>query len=393
MSNIYSQAARVLASVVLKRTGLKSACFTGNVNVKVVYALIQKVLPNYRRLEKEIRKVKVPNKYLAVVMLYDFWATGKISGGGYLKKLIMTTFPNAKPLISQKNSTIWVRVNGFNSCEPCQEIGKKDELIEGLYLANRSQEITKLIDEFHVIAQSKASCMPVAALNLVKGNWNAIDTCAAPGNKTIQLAENMKKFTTGVLFAFEKDEKRFNLLKNRIFQAKADNIIAKNEDFFNVTDFPNVKIAIVDPSCSGSGIIEHQMVDYGKIHYDFEYSDERIVKLSEFQGKLLKKVLKIPGIQQVVYSTCSIYLQENEFVVEKALKSCWKKFKLGKALGKWQDRGLGPFGKYMARSVPTNNNSQGFFIAKLVKRKLRLQHKLHKRSYKYWLLRKKAKYT
>ena len=393
MSYIYSQAAGVLRTVISRRAGLKSACFAGRVNVKAVYALVQKVLPNYRKLEKEIKKISTSNKFVAIIMLYDFWTTGKISGGGALKKLIIKKFPVAKTLITQKNPSTWVRVNAFNPPSDCSKLGVQDTIIPNLYLATRSKEISELINGFQVIAQSRASCMPVAALNLWKGNWNAVDTCSAPGNKTLQLAENMKKFTTGVLYAYEKDQKRFNLLKERIEAAKADNIIAINQDFFAVTDFYNVKVAVVDPSCSGSGIIEHQIVDNGKIHYNFNFSDARIMKLSEFQLKILDKVLSIRGLDQVVYSTCSVYVMENENVIEKAMGKYWRSFKLEKALWKWNDRGIGRYGKYMARSVPSDNNSQGFFVAKIVKRKLRLRHKLLTRSCKHWILRKNPKYT
>lgn len=393
MSIIYAQAAKVLKSVISRRMGVKSACFIGKSNVKAVYALVQKVLPNYRTLEKYIKTAKTPNKYLAVVMLYDFWATGKISGGGYVKQQIMQNFPNPEPLILKTASKVWVRINNHKPIPNPQILGIKDDLIENLYLADRCKEINELINDYTLIAQSKASCMPVAALSLYQGTWNAVDTCAAPGNKTLQMAERMKKFTTGVLYAYEKDKKRFELLDSRVKSAGFDNIRAQNRDFFDIYHFPRVKIGIVDPSCSGSGIIEHQIVDKGKIHYNINYTDDRIHKLSDFQLKILLKTLKIPGIEQVVYSTCSIYKTENEDVVENALKTVWKTFKLVKTLTQWKDRGVGRYGKYMVRSIPTDNHTQGFFVAKFVKRSLRLRHKILKNSKKHWVLKKTPKYS
>ena len=164
--------------------------------------------------------------------------------------------------------------------------------------------------------------MPVSALFMKTGNWNAIDTCAAPGNKTIQLAEKMKKFSLGTLYAYEKDKKRFEVLKNRIKLANAKNVCPVNSDFFKATNYFNVKIAVVDPSCSGSGILEHQIIDHGKIHYNTDFFDERIQKLSNFQKKILKKTIRISGIEQIVYSTCSVYTAENEKVVLNVMKNC-----------------------------------------------------------------------
>ena len=383
----------IIVSVITKKTGLKTACFAIKSNVKSVYALVQKILPNYRKLEREIKKIKVSNKYIAIVMLYDFWSTGKISGGGYLKKLIVSSFPTAKVLSLQKNEEIWVRINAFKPPENFEKLGIKDDLIENLYLAKRNEEINKLINNFQIIAQSKASCMPVAALNLKKGSWNAIDTCASPGNKTLQLGEMIKKFTTGVVYAYEKDEKRYNLLKSRIESSGSDNIIPIHQDFFTVKGLKNIKVAIVDPSCSGSGIIEHQIADHGKIHNNIYYADSRVENLSKFQQNILASVLNVNGIEQVIYSTCSVYALENENVVEKTMKNYWRKFKLQRVLNKWHDRGIGRYGKYMARCIPSDNNSQGFFVAKIIRRKLRLRHKLIKRSKKYWMLRTKVKYT
>lgn len=72
MSNIYFQAAKVLQKVVSRRSSLKSACFATATNVKAVYALVQKILPNYRKLLKEVQKIQTSNKNLAIVMLFDY---------------------------------------------------------------------------------------------------------------------------------------------------------------------------------------------------------------------------------------------------------------------------------------------------------------------------------
>jgi putative methyltransferase len=72
------------------------------------------------------------------------------------------------------------------------------------------------------VIQSFSSNLPpfvlFEGLDLNKDNnkgkkFNIIDACSAPGNKTLQLSEYLD--TKGVVYAFEKDERRFgNLCKN-----------------------------------------------------------------------------------------------------------------------------------------------------------------------------------
>lgn len=61
-----------------------------------------------------------------------------------------------------------------------------------------------------------------------------------------------------------------------------------------------------------------------------QVSEERIRKLSFVQYSLLNHALSFPNVQKVVYSTCSIYEEENEQVVDKILVKFESKFKLKK---------------------------------------------------------------
>ena len=93
---------------------------------------------------------------------------------------------------------------------------------------------------------------------------------------------------------------------------------------------------------------------------------ERLVSLSNFQFKILAHALSFQCVKKVVYSTCSVHeevqfygwyvlrvpietyiLQENECVVEKALRRFSASFKLLYALPEWKHRGhnIFPMGK------------------------------------------------
>lgn len=62
-----------------------------------------------------------------------------------------------------------------------------------------------------LILQDKASCFPAFILNPPPKS-QCIDCCSAPGNKTSHLSAIMNN--TGKIFAFEKDKRRFHLLKD-----------------------------------------------------------------------------------------------------------------------------------------------------------------------------------
>eukprot|EP01155_Anaeramoeba_flamelloides_P001397 Anaeramoba_flamelloidesa1055038_30.p1 GENE.a1055038_30~~a1055038_30.p1 ORF type:complete len:428 (+),score=111.28 a1055038_30:378-1661(+) len=207
-----------------------------------------------------------------------------------------------------------------------------------------------LVKQFLMIAQNKASCFPPLILSGMDGEL--IDATSAPGNKTIQLAglcPNQK------VYAFEKDFKRGKLLKQRVKQSKATNVEIRVMDFLasNPKEFPKVSGILVDPSCSGSGV-------HGK---KWEFTEERIMRLSAFQHKILCHALKFPNVKKVVYSTCSIRKEENEDVVAKTLEASHVKgvFKLKRALKNWKRRGIEPYQKCVRCSH--DDLTIGFFVA------------------------------
>ena len=68
------------------------------------------------------------------------------------------------------------------------------------------------------------------------------------------------------------------------------------------TDYPNVEYILVDPSCTGSGIVRRSEITS-------DTSLDRILALSRFQAMILKHALSFPSVKKVVYSTCSIHTE------------------------------------------------------------------------------------
>lgn len=103
-----------------------------------------------------------------------------------------------------------------------------------------------------LVLQGKGSCMPAAVL-APESDWEVVDACAAPGNKTTHLAALMQG--KGRITAFDADHRRLKRLKANALATGASNIVAKNADFLAVDpcEYPQVRAILLDPSCSGSG--------------------------------------------------------------------------------------------------------------------------------------------
>ncbi|KAF9209436.1 hypothetical protein BGZ59_010112 [Podila verticillata] len=215
-----------------------------------------------------------------------------------------------------------------------------------------------------LILQDKASCFPAAILSPPK-NAYVIDGCAAPGNKTSQLAMGMGN--SGKIIACDLDLRRLNILKRLTTKAGCTNITALNTSFLTLDtsepDNKKVSHILLDPSCSGSGIInrlDHLVDAYAEEQEQATILEttttggaaeraeaeakkkERLLSLGEFQVECVTKAMTFPNVRKVSYSTCSIYAEENEHVVTTLLQNHWPKWKLSprsRVLPTWHRRG------------------------------------------------------
>ncbi|XP_038060724.1 28S rRNA (cytosine-C(5))-methyltransferase-like [Patiria miniata] len=233
-----------------------------------------------------------------------------------------------------------------------------------------------------IILQDKASCLPAYLLAPPPGS-HVIDACAAPGNKTSHLAASLKN--TGKVFAFDVDPKRVSTLSKMTALSGATNVEIINQDFLKVNPgeerFSNVRYILMDPSCSGSGIVSR--LDHLTNDSQSD-STERLEGLAAIQAKLLGHALSFPHVERVVYSTCSVHQTENERVVLQVLASRTN-FELELALPTWKNRGIcvvddnvpmetslktgSPDVSACLRAVPKEDCTNGFFVA-VLKRKI-----------------------
>lgn len=146
-----------------------------------------------------------------------------------------------------------------------------------------------------------------------KKNEKVIDMCAAPGGKTTYLAELMEN--TGSISAFDIHPHKVSLIEDGAERLGIDIINACAADMyvFKKTLVETADKILVDVPCSGAGIIRRKP--------DIKWNMEEDGTLCDIQKKLLKNAIAYlkPG-GELVYSTCTVFGEENEDIIKDALK-------------------------------------------------------------------------
>lgn len=225
----------------------------------------------------------------------------------------------------------------------------------------------------HYILQAASSFLPVMAL-APQPNERVLDMAAAPGGKTTYISALMRN--TGAVFANDANRQRAKGLIGNVHRLGCKNVIVCNYDAQKA--FPKVlggfDRVLLDAPCSGTGVIgKDPSVKTSKNERDF-------LALPHMQKQLLLAAIdsvdhKSKTGGYIVYSTCSVSVEENEGVVQYVLNK--------RPNVKIVDTGLGSFGSegfksYMnkrfddkmpltRRYFPHRENVDGFFVCKLKK--------------------------
>jgi 16S rRNA (cytosine967-C5)-methyltransferase len=148
-----------------------------------------------------------------------------------------------------------------------------------------------------------------------------LDVCAAPGGKTAYIAERLNN--TGYILAVDSQKSRLKKIKENqerlgltqihLHQAEAEKLQLKDE-------FDRV---LVDAPCSNSGAFSR------RVEARFRQSPELVQELAQIQQKILKRVQRYVKVGAVlVYSTCSLFIEENQKQRECFLHEFSSTFKL-----------------------------------------------------------------
>jgi putative methyltransferase len=236
-----------------------------------------------------------------------------------------------------------------------------------VFAANTEFHEHKLYLNGSIILQDKASCLPAVVLAPPAGS-HVIDCCAAPGNKTTHLAAVMDN--KGKIFAFDRDAKRLATMKTLLAKAGAQCVETSCFDFLRVDPhdpkYSAVEYILVDPSCSGSGIVSRLTSGDAIDGSDQPVLESRLKQLASFQAMILRHAMSFPSVHRVVYSTCSVHDQENECVVNDVLLRTGGAFCLVSAAPLLPCRGnqsVFPAAECCVRMTPESSLTNGFFVS------------------------------
>ncbi|KAI8277256.1 25S rRNA (cytosine-C(5))-methyltransferase [Colletotrichum sp. SAR11_57] len=223
----------------------------------------------------------------------------------------------------------------------------------------------------HYILQAASSFLPVMALE-PQENERCLDMAAAPGGKTTHMAAMMKN--TGVIVANDPSKQRAKGLIGNIHRLGARNVVVSNYD---AREFPKpmggFDRVLLDAPCSGTGVIaKDASVKTNKTERDF-------MLLPHTQKQLILAAIdsvnhhsKTGGY--IVYSTCSVTVEENEAVVQYALsrrpnvKLVDTNLPFGReGFTSFMGKKFDPSLKLTRRYYPHTYNVDGFFVAKFQK--------------------------
>ncbi|KAH9805160.1 25S rRNA (cytosine-C(5))-methyltransferase NSUN5 [Citrus sinensis] len=390
---------------------IKSLVYSPSVkNKKATFALVCQTLKHLSIIKQVLDSASILNskwkrqEELVYILTYDILFGQEISLVGDAEKFLMLhkgaiQSALARLLVRNKVKSIedlmalyqtpdvpkprYVRVNTLKMDvdSAVLELGKqfvvqKDDLVPDLLILPPGCDLHDhpLIVNGCVFLQGKASSMVAAAL-APKPGWKVLDACSAPGNKTVHLAALMKG--KGKIVACELNKERVRRLKDTIKLSGAANIEVLHGDFLNLDPkdpaYSEVRAILLDPSCSGSGTaaerLDHLLPSHASGHTADPTEMERLNKLSAFQKKALRHALSFPGVERVVYSTCSIHQVENEDVIKSVLPIAMSfGFQLATSFPQWNCRGLPVFegSEHLLRTDPVEDK-EGFFIALFVK--------------------------
>ncbi|MCK4279623.1 MAG: RsmB/NOP family class I SAM-dependent RNA methyltransferase, partial [Candidatus Thorarchaeota archaeon] len=187
--------------------------------------------------------------------------------------------------------------------------------IQGLYRVTKN--IDKLVgskpfQDGSILIHDKASVLTVHALDLKSGDvvW---DSCAAPGQKTQLIAEQV--VPSGRVVASERYADRLRIAKERTNLLESANVEWLHADA-SKSPVRNVRKILIDAPCSSTGTLNSHP------YYKWRLNKQTLLGIMSVQNKILDGIIgrfsDSPGTE-IVYATCSVLPHEGESQIDSVL--------------------------------------------------------------------------
>jgi NOL1/NOP2/sun family putative RNA methylase len=240
---------------------------------------------------------------------------------------------------------------------------------EGFWISGERRDIGNTVEHVlgYIYVQDAASMIPPLALDPQPGDV-VLDMCAAPGSKTTQIAQYMKN--QGIIIANDLTALRLKSLGVNVQRMGISNTIITLMPGYRFKDMLFDKI-LVDAPCSATGTIRKSPKTINM------WNPDSVKRLANDQRKLASTafgLLKEGGV--MVYSTCTLEPEEDEGVVDYLLREFPNAeivpfeldIKRSECVTEFEGHKYSDEVKKCLRIWPQDNDTEGFFVAKIRKK-------------------------
>jgi 16S rRNA (cytosine967-C5)-methyltransferase len=266
-------------------------------------------------------------------------------------------------------SPVYLRINTLRASEEnilrkLEKEGVRIERVSKLSYTYRLLDVekplirTRSFREGLFYIQDMASCLAAEIANPEPGA-TVLDVCAAPGAKTSYMAQLMQN--QGRIFSVDYSKRRMNVWRRQMKRMGVKIAVPVLADACRPLPLRlSAELVVLDPSCTSTGA-------FGKTpSAKWRLTKRSVLHMAQIQWKMLQQCAEhVKEGGHLIYSTCSIMLEENETLIERFLK--WHpEFTLAETKPRVGLPGLRGQTKCQ-RLYPHLHNCNGFFIAKLLK--------------------------
>ena len=306
-----------------------------------------------------------PGLHISIVESHPLWLVQRwVNETGIEETLKICTFNNRISPMTLRANTL--KINREDLIEKLKEKGLKPFPTffseEGVVLQDSppTSELPLLKEGLYII-QDEASQLVSSILDPKPGE-RILDACAAPGGKSTHMAQKMENF--GEIYALDLSKTKLDLLEGMSQRLGIRIITAIKGDAARSLPIPRgMKFdrILADVPCSGFGTLRRNP------DLKWRRGEGDIKRLSELQFSILRNLgeyVKVGGV--LVYSTCTVFHEENEDVIKKFLDEN-PQFEFDSIDEIVPEKCRALIHNRYFRTFPPADKMDGFFAARLIK--------------------------